>query len=108
VALALGALAEYDGPISQKRKEMPQYEILKSKIDLRSTEQVRVIVQQLREAFRSRAVRMNDSDGLRIDFERSWIHARGSNTEPIIRLIAEAPTAEEASELLGQAEQAIG
>ena len=46
---------------------------------------------------------MNDSDGLRIDFEKSWLHARASNTEPIIRLIAEAPTRKEAQDLLDEA-----
>lgn len=103
VALALGALGEFDGPISVKRASLPTYEIVKSKIDLESQEQVSSIVSTLRQRFASRAVSMNDEDGLRIDFERSWIHARGSNTEPIIRIIAEAPTADEAQRLLDEA-----
>ncbi|HET6511319.1 MAG TPA: phosphoglucosamine mutase, partial [Candidatus Kapabacteria bacterium] len=103
VALALGALAEFDGTISQKRASLPQYEIVKSKIDLETQEQVQAILVKVREKFGSRAVSMNDSDGLRIDFERSWLHARASNTEPIIRLIAEAPTRQEAEEILAEA-----
>lgn len=103
VALALGALAEFDGSISEKRASLPQYEIVKSKIDLESQEQVQSILSHIRTTFSSRAVSMNDSDGLRIDFEKSWIHARASNTEPIIRLIAEAPSKAEAEALLNEA-----
>jgi len=104
VALALGALAEFEGTISEKKKQLPQYDIRKSKIDLRSQEQVVQILKSLEMLFAEKAVKMNWDDGLRIDFERSWIHARSSNTEPIIRLIAEAPTAEEADELLQYAQ----
>ncbi len=39
-------------------------------------------------------------DGLKIDFPSSWVHVRGSNTEPIIRIYAEAPTPEEARDLV--------
>jgi phosphomannomutase len=39
-------------------------------------------------------------DGLKIDFAHSWVHLRKSNTEPIIRIIAEAPARTEAEELV--------
>ena len=42
---------------------------------------------------------MNTNDGLRIDFGDSWVHLRSSNTEPIIRIITEAPEAARAKEL---------
>ena len=42
---------------------------------------------------------MNDIDGVKIDFEASWVHLRKSNTEPIIRIYTEAHTAEEADAL---------
>jgi phosphomannomutase len=103
VALALGALAEFDGTISEKKAALPQYEIVKSKIDLESQAQVQAILAKVKERFGSRAVSMNDSDGLRIDLEKSWLHARASNTEPIIRLIAEAPTRQEAQDLIDEA-----
>jgi phosphomannomutase len=38
-------------------------------------------------------------DGVKVDFEDSWVHLRKSNTEPIIRIIAEARTNEAAEEL---------
>jgi phosphomannomutase len=46
---------------------------------------------------------INEEDGIRFDFGKSWLHVRASNTEPIIRLIAEAPTKIEAEELIAQA-----
>lgn len=107
VALALGALAEFEGTISEKKRALPQYEIRKSKIDLTSQEQVQTILMKLRAKYETTATKMNDEDGLRIDFERSWLHARASNTEPIIRLIAEAPTAAEADALLSDAQTVL-
>jgi len=107
VALCLSALAEFGGPISAKRKDLPQYEIVKSKIELQSQEQVRSILSNLSDLFKDRVISENREDGLRLDFEKSWLHARASNTEPIIRLIAEAPTREEAERLLADARLAL-
>lgn len=100
VALALSALAEFGGPISAKRKELPQYEIVKSKIELESQEQVKEILSAIEKKFSGKAKSINKEDGIRIDFERSWLHARASNTEPIIRIIAEAQTKKEAEMLI--------
>jgi phosphomannomutase len=102
VALCLSALAEFDGPISKKREELPRYEIVKSKIELMSPIQVATVLSGIEQHFASRAVRINKEDGIRIDFERSWLHARASNTEPIIRIIAEAPMRGEAEELISE------
>ena len=43
--------------------------------------------------------KVNKQDGLRLDWADRWIHVRSSNTEPVVRIIAEAPTAEEAKAL---------
>ena len=43
--------------------------------------------------------RIDTRDGVRIDFARGWVHLRASNTEPIMRVIAEAPDADEADAL---------
>jgi phosphomannomutase len=102
VALVLSALAEFGGSISEKRKELPHYEIVKSKIELTSQEQVQGILRQIEERFSTRATHINKEDGIRIDFGHSWIQARASNTEPIIRIIVEAPTSEEAERLLSE------
>jgi phosphomannomutase len=108
VALCLSALAEFGGSISAKRKELPQYEIVKSKIELKSQEQVREILSAIEKKFLSKAKSINHEDGIRIDFEKSWLHARASNTEPIIRIIAEAPTRNEAEELISEASALMG
>ena len=55
-------------------------------------------------------VRIDLQDGVRVDFDdrKAWLHVRASNTEPIMRLIAEAPTANEARRILEEAEEVIG
>jgi len=45
---------------------------------------------------------INASDGIRIDFLDGWVHIRGSNTEPIVRIIAEAPTAQRTEALIAE------
>jgi len=52
--------------------------------------------------------RVNDSDGVRVDFADGWVHLRASNTEPIARIIAEAPTAARAQELVAMCAKAAG
>ena len=52
--------------------------------------------------------RLNDADGVRVDFADGWVHLRASNTEPIARVIAEAPTRERARELIALCSNAAG
>jgi 3-phytase len=52
--------------------------------------------------------RVSDVDGVRIDFADGWVHLRASNTEPIARIIAEAPTRERARELIAVCTKAAG
>ncbi len=106
-ALCLSALAEFGGPISAKRKVLPHYEIVKSKIELMDRGQVPSVLSNLEGKFAKRATRINREDGIRFDFGNSWLHARASNTEPIIRIIAEAPTREIAEQLISEASASI-
>jgi phosphomannomutase len=108
VALCLAALAEYGGTISEKRKALPQYEIVKSKIALKNIEQVSLVLSELSDRFAGQASSVNRDDGIRFDFGNSWLHARASNTEPIIRIIAEAPTRKEAEQLIAEASVSSG
>ena len=55
--------------------------------------------------FRSR---VDLQDGCRVDWADRWLHVRASNTEPIMRLIAEAPTGEMARAMLDEAGERIG
>lgn len=100
VALTLNNLATSGMSLSEKKASLPQYEIVKSKIDLTSTEQVKEVLASVKANMSPKAKSINEEDGLRFDYGKSWLHVRASNTEPIIRLIAEAPTIEEARNLI--------
>ena len=64
-------------------------------------------VEAIKRAYASQ--RLDTQDGVRVDFdaERAWLHVRGSNTEPIMRLIAEAPSEAVANRILDDAAAAI-
>ncbi len=103
VALALSNLARSGMTLSHKKLSLPQYEIVKNKIELTSKEQATEMIANIKTKLAPTSVSINEDDGLRLDFEKSWLHVRSSNTEPIIRLIAEAPTKEEAEALIARA-----
>lgn len=99
-ALALSNLATSGLTASEKKKALPQYEIVKSKIELASRDQVSELLTKIKSKLASNATSINESDGVRLEFGNKWLHVRASNTEPIIRLIAEAPAREDAEELM--------
>lgn len=97
VALFLTLLAHSGKKVSELRKQYPAYEIYKSKIQLTEGIDVDAILAAVKERFAGE--RITDIDGVKIDFPDSWVHLRKSNTEPIIRIYAEAHTADEARKL---------
>jgi phosphomannomutase len=97
VALILQLLAEEGRPLSQIVKELPRYVIVKDKLD-RPAASLDSVYKALRGAFPGAAA--DTQDGLRLAWPDRWVHVRPSGTEPIVRVIAEAPTAEEAGELI--------
>ena len=100
-ALFLSNLAHKKMKVSELKKTYPQYFIAKNKLELSDQEAISRILSSLKEKYASEDV--NDIDGVKISFEkdRKWVHLRKSNTEPIIRIYAEAPTME-AAEALGE------
>ena len=98
IGLVLQCLAEFGGTMSELKAALPQYFITKGKIELGSLN-ADAILNHLQERFSLSGI-MNTDDGLKIDFPESWVHLRKSNTEPIIRIIAEAHTKTEADELV--------
>ena len=72
----------------------------KNRIDLTPSTDVDAILKQVKARFADQ--RVNDIDGVKIDFEDKWVHLRKSNTEPIIRVYSEAHTAAEAEEIARQ------
>jgi phosphomannomutase len=108
MGLTIGLMARTGKSLSELVKEIPAYAIVKRKVDLPDVS----VAHRAGEAVASRfkGERLDRQDGVRVDFdrERAWLHVRASNTEPIMRLIAEAPTAATAERILGEAEAAIG
>jgi phosphomannomutase len=98
IALVLQALTNANSSLSDYKKTLPRYEIAKGKISIQPGTADRVIA-ILADEFKNSA-RINAEDGVRFDFEDHWIHLRKSNTEPIMRVIAEAPTMERAQEVV--------
>jgi phosphomannomutase len=105
IGLFLQFLTEFGGKTSELKASLPQYIIVKNKIELGSL-QPDTILKKLHEKY-SRTERTNSDDGLKIDFASSWIHLRKSNTEPILRIIAEAKTLDEAARLVEQFKKEI-
>jgi phosphomannomutase len=98
-ALFLSHLAKSGLKCSELRKTYPDFFISKNKIELTPDIDVDGVLVQMKEKYSSEQV--TDIDGVKIDFENSWVHLRKSNTEPIIRIYAEADSMEKA-DLLAQ------
>jgi len=98
IALVLQLLAESGGTLSGLKARLPQYSIAKGKVELSGTSPDDLL-RRIAEAH-ARDGRMNTDDGLKIDFPDHWVHLRKSNTEPIVRVIAEARTPERATEVV--------
>jgi len=92
MALVLDLLASSDRTLSQWVDALPRFAMVKDQYPLRGTgsppEQVRSLLEELAEG--NPEARADRRDGLRLDWEDRWVHVRGSNTEPIVRVIAEA------------------
>ena len=97
IALFLTNLAKKKMKTSELRATYPQYFISKQKIELTPSIDVDAILFKVKEKFAQYDI--TDIDGVKIDFPDKWVHLRKSNTEPIIRIYAEAHTMEDAKEL---------
>ena len=102
VALFLSNLAHKGLKVSELKKTYPPYFIAKNKIQLSDPALIDRILGALKEKFADEEI--NDIDGVKIIFEaeKKWVHLRKSNTEPIIRIYAEAPTMPAAEALAGR------
>lgn len=104
IAQILDAMAATNKTISQLAAELPKYEIFKTKMTM-SREAIAGAFDQLESHFST--AKTDRMDGLRLDWEGKWLLVRASNTEPIVRFIAEAGTLAEAKALCEQAKSAI-
>ncbi len=90
IALFLSHLAEKNMSVAQLRATYPNYFISKNKIQLTPAIDVDEILKQLSKKYAHEEI--NTIDGVKIDFEKEWVHLRKSNTEPIIRIYSESET----------------
>ena len=97
VALFLTYFAGLDMSMSELRKTYPAYYASKNKIELTPEINVDLILETIKNRYSNEKV--NDIDGVKIDFAENWVHLRKSNTEPIIRVYTEAKTMAEADAL---------
>lgn len=104
IALALDLIAARQQSLSSIASSFPAYAIFKDKIPFDAQIAAR-LVPDLKAAFSTHMIDLQD--GVRIDWPDRWVHVRPSNTEPIMRLIAEAPTQEEAVALVGEVREAL-
>jgi phosphomannomutase len=94
IALFLSNLAHKKVKVSELKETYPQYFISKNKIELTPEINVDNILEVIKTNYEK--FKINDIDGVKIDFPQGWVHLRKSNTEPIIRIYSEAPTIEQA------------
>jgi phosphomannomutase len=88
IALILSQLAASGKTVKQLRGSYPDYFIVKNKLELDKSLDLNIVFDNIKDKYRSQPV--NIEDGLRIEFDNDWVHLRASNTEPIIRIIAES------------------
>jgi len=98
-ALILQLLLDENKPLSQIVASYPRYSIVKDKLD-RPSAPLDSVYASLKQAFPDADV--DTQDGLRLTWPDRWVHVRPSGTEPIVRVIAEAPTTAEAEALIAK------
>jgi phosphomannomutase len=105
MALILEALAQEGGSIREMRARIPHYAIVKDKLTC-SAREIAPALRLVREHFAGETLDL--TDGIKILWADRWVQARGSNTEPIIRLTAEAPTETDARTLVADVLAVLG
>ncbi|NOZ73765.1 MAG: phosphoglucosamine mutase [FCB group bacterium] len=96
-AMILQRMALTDRPISQIHAGLPQFTIVKSRVDLSGIDPDHIL-EKIRNGFTDAS--LNTEDGLKLSWDDRWVHIRKSNTEPILRIYAEGPTKQAAEELV--------
>ncbi len=90
IAIFLTHLAKYGKSASTLRASYPNYFISKNKIELTPEINVDKVLESVKNKYKNQPV--NTVDGVKIEFDKEWVHLRKSNTEPIIRIYSESET----------------
>jgi phosphomannomutase len=99
MGLILNLLAQTSNAMSEFVADVPAYVIVKQKFAV-PRERLPAVLAALEKRWPE--ARSNRLDGLRLEWKNQWVHIRPSNTEPVVRVIAEAPSADEAEGLCRQ------
>jgi phosphomannomutase len=105
VAMTLQLMAEKVKAVSALAASIPAYHIEKQKYSVAGKD-LQAIIAKLSARFPD--ARVDKQDGIRFEWEKSWVHLRASNTEPVVRVIAEAPDREQAIRLCEAIESELG
>jgi phosphomannomutase len=97
IALFLSHLAKFGKPVSVLRQSYPDYFISKNKIELTPEIDVDIVLNLVKRKYEKQPI--NTVDGVKIEFDKEWVHLRKSNTEPIIRIYAESQSMTTANNL---------
>lgn len=100
IALFLTHLGKSGKKISELKASYPAYFISKNKITLKGGMDVDGILKKVEEKYKAKP--FSTVDGLKIEFDKQWVHLRKSNTEPIIRIYSESSSEDEANKLANQ------
>ena len=106
IALFLTMLAKSGRSVSELRATYPSYYMSKQRVELSADINPQSLLDRLAREEQGKG-EINLIDGVKIDFSDRWVHVRRSNTEPIIRIYTEAPSAEEATALADEYKQLI-
>ena len=105
MAMILQYMAETGKPLSELAAAIPRYVMIKTKMSC-PPQAAAEVARRTREAFAdATAARFNEEDGLRVDLPQGWVSVRASNTEPIMRIMAEARNTAEAEALVARVQK---
>jgi phosphomannomutase len=110
IAYVLALMADTGKSVAELVAEMPKYQIVKTKFECARADAERAVAAVVAAMNNEPGVTIDTQDGVRLDWgaERSWVHARPSNTEPIMRVIAEAPDEPTARRRIEQVQAVVG
>jgi phosphomannomutase len=100
MAMILNLMADTGRPLSELVGSLPIYSMLKTKYTV-PKERLAVALEAVEKRWPD--AKVNRQDGLRLDWADRWVHVRPSNTEPVVRVIAESPTEAETATLCEEA-----
>jgi phosphomannomutase len=104
MALILELMAETGKTIASLRSDLPKYELLKQKVPIRPI-QAPGVLRAVRRHYGNQ--KLDLMDGIFVDFGDRWLHIRRSNTEPILRIMTEAPSRAEVEKIAQEAQSII-